>query len=178
MPHIEDEFVSRTHGLTDAGQDVESFAEPELTPEEYARHTAQMVAKALEATRMFGVIEVQAGVGQAHIMGRVKREKERAFAENVVYPVLVAMEKDHDCSGFVGKQYLLKDGGSSFDDMKYAWVFSFASNDIREAAHKVCNSFADAIPRVEVTEGPLLGPATPQSGGYKSGHRGAAPVVG
>lgn len=174
---VETEFMENRGRVTEAGQDIDSFEEPELTPEEFAHHTARMVANALEATKMFGVIEIQAGVGQAHIMGRVKREKERMFAESVVYPVLLAIKKDHDCNGFVGKQFLLKDG-DSLPDMKYAWVFSFASNNIREAAHKVCDAFSAAIPRLEVTEGPLLGPSSPQSGGYKSGRKGASPLIG
>lgn len=177
MTSIETEFIQGASGVTELDQDVDGFAAPELSPEEYARHTAQMVAAALESTRMFGVIEVQAGVGQAHIMGRVKREKERMFAEMVVFPVLIAIKQDQDCNGFVGKQFLLKDG-EQLGDMKYAWVFSFASNNIRDAAHKVCDAFSHAIPRLEVTEGPLLGPTTPQSGGQRSGSKGASPVMG
>jgi hypothetical protein len=169
-----DEFAGS--GRNALGQEVDGFAEPEMTAEEYANHTARMVAAALEATRMFGIVEIKSGVGQAHILGRVKREKERIFAEKVVYPVVLALKKDEDSTGFIGKQYLLK-GGDNFDDLKYAWVFSFASNNLREAAHKVCDAFRPAIPRREVTEGPLMGPGTPQSGGQKSGRKGAAPVT-
>ena len=174
MTSIETELMGST-GITPEGQDVNEFEEPDLSPEEYADHTAKMVASAMEATKMFGVVEVQAGVGQAHILGRVKQDKERLFAEKVVYPVLIAIKKDPNCNGFVGKQYMLKDG-DKYENMRYAWVFSFASNDLRSAAHNICEAFRGAIPRMEVVEGPLMGPSTPQSGGQSSGRKGASPV--
>lgn len=172
-----EELFAKGKAITEAGQDVDAFKAPDLSAEEYAAHTARLVASALEATQMFTVVEVQSGVGQVHVLGRVKREKEREFSEQVVFPILLTMKKDSDCQGFVGRQYLLKDG-DTLDHMRYAWVVSFASNDLRAAAYKICESFRPAVPRIEVTEGPLLGPSTPQSGGQRSGRKGASPVMG
>jgi len=164
--------------LSEAGQDISAFAAPEITPEEFAEHTANMFANALAATKMFGVVEVKAGVGQIHVMGRVKKDRERRFAKDVVYPVLLSMQKDEDCNGFVGKQFILRsETGDPDEDMKYAWVFSFASNDLKRSASDICRSFESVVPKMEVTEGPLMGPGTPQSGGIKSGKRGAAPIT-
>ena len=93
---MDSEFMGGDRGVTDSGQVVEQFDAPDISPEEYAEHTASRVATALEATKMFGVVEVKAGLGQVHIMGRVKREHERRWAENVVFPVLITMEKSED----------------------------------------------------------------------------------
>jgi hypothetical protein len=172
---MDSEFLEGGQGVTDAGQDVHQFDAPDISPEEYAEHTASRVASALEATKMFGVVEVKAGLGQVHIMGRVRREHERRWAENVIFPMLLTMEKSEDCNGFIGKQYILKEG-KALDNLKYAWVISFASNDLRKSAADICTSFAAAIPRVEVTEAPLMGPSSPQSGGARSGRKGASPV--
>jgi hypothetical protein len=171
MATVDREFSNRK-GTTDTGQEVEAFGAPEITPEEFAEHTANMVANALSATKMFEVVEIKAGIGQVHIMGRVKREKERNFMDRVIVPILKVMDGSDDCNGFVGKQFLLKAGLA-----KYAWVISFASNDLRHAASVVCSSFEGAAPRVEVVEAPLAGPGTPQSGGRGTGRRGAAPVA-
>ena len=175
MTSVDSEFMEGGQGFNDSGQDVTQFEAPDISPEEFAEHIASRVASALEATKMFGVVEVKAGIGQVHIMGRVKREHERRWAENVVYPMLLILERSDECNGFIGKQYLLKDG-KSLDNMKYAWVISFASNDLRKSASEICTSFEPAIPRVEVTEAPLMGPGTPQSGGQRSGRKGASPV--
>jgi hypothetical protein len=175
MTSVDTEFLEGGQGFTESGQPVHEFDAPEISPEEFAEHIASRVAGALEATKMFGVVEVRAGVGQVNIMGRVKREHERRWAEDVVYPMLLVIEKSEDCNGFIGKQYLLKEG-KSLESMKYAWVISFASNDLRKSASDICSSFEAAVPRVEVTESPLMGPGTPQSGGQRSGRKGASPV--
>ena len=175
MTTVDTEFLEGGQGFTDSGQDVHQFDAPDISPEEMAEHTASRVASALEATKMFGVVEVKAGIGQVHIMGRVKREHERRWAEGVVYPMLLTMDKSEECNGFIGKQYLLKEG-KSLESMKYAWVISFASNDLRKSALDLCTSFEATVPRVEVTESPLMGPSTPQSGGQRSGRKGASPV--
>jgi hypothetical protein len=170
---VETEFSRKNKNLTEAGQDVSEFEAPEISPEEFADHMANLVATALSSTKMFGVVEVRAGIGQVHVMGRVKRERERQFVDKVVMPVLTVMESSDDCNGFVGKQFILKDGS-----VKYAWVISFASNDLRRAAAEICRAFEEVIPRVEVTESPLMGPSTPQSGGRSSGKKGASPISG
>jgi len=170
MTSLETEFLAARDE-----SDLDTYEPPELSPEEYAQHTANMVANALEATKMFEVVEVKSGIGQVHVLGRVKRERERVFTQKVVHPVLVVMEADRDCNGFIGKQFLMK-GGKAFHHMKYAWVFSFASNDLRGAASKVCRAFEPAVPRVEVVESPLMGPGTPQSGGQSTGRKGASPI--
>lgn len=170
-------FDGGLDGSTEAGQPLDAFAPPDISPEEFAEHTANMFANALAGTRMFGIVEVKAGIGQIHVMGRVKKDRERKFAKDVVYPVLRAMKKDEECNGFVGKQFVLRsETGDPEDDMKYAWVFSFASNDLKKSASELCRAFDDVVPRMEVTEGPLMGSGSPQSGGIKSGKRGASPI--
>lgn len=174
MPvQVENEFSRKNRTTTESGQDVDDFEPPDISPEEFADHTANLVANALASTKMFGVVEVRAGIGQVHVMGRVRRERERQFVDKVVMPILRVMESSDDCNGFVGKQFILKDGA-----VKYAWVISFASNDLRRAASDICQAFEAVVPRIEVTEAPLLGPGTPQSGGRSTGKRGASPVAG
>ena len=170
MPAAEYDFVKKQKVETDIGQDVDAFAAPEISPEEFAEHMANSVANAIVATKFFEVVEVQAGVGQIHILGRVKKEKEKTFMSQVVRPILGVINSD-DCSGFVGKQFLLKD-----NEVRYAWVVSFASNDLRHASSIVCRSFEQVVPVREVTEAPLLGRGAPQSGGRGTGRKGAAPV--
>jgi hypothetical protein len=169
MPKAGNDFLSE--GVNEVGQDVTSFDAPDIGPEEYAEHMANVLANALQATKIFGVVEVQAGIGQVNVMGRVKRDSERVFLDKVVTPILVMMNKIDDVEGFIGKQFLLRDGG-----VKYAWVISYASNDLKKATFAVCQAFEGAIPRLEVTESPLMGPPTPQSGGTTTGRKGASPV--
>lgn len=154
---------------------VKDYDAPDISPEEYAEHTANQVANALASTTMFGVVEVAAGIAQIHVMGRVKAEHERRFVDDVVKPILGVMEKSEACNGFVGKQFLLKE-----DVVKYAWVISFASNDLRQSAFDICKAFQASIPRKEVVESPLMGPGTPSgrvgAGRNQPGSKGAAPV--
>ena len=158
--------------LTEAGDAVSAFEAPEISPEEYAEHWAGALARALTLTKLIGIVEVRSGIGQAHVMGRVRRDQERLFLEKVVEPILRFFDRDDGCHGFMGKQYLLKD-----DAVKYAWVISFASNDLKSTVGRVCLAFEGAVPRMEVTEAPLLGTGAPQSGGRQSGRRGASPVM-
>jgi len=162
----------QTTGRTDLGQNVDEFKPPELGDDDFADHTAKMTANAIEATKLIEIVEVKAGVGQVHLLGRVKIDNERAFMEKVVSPVLDAF---FDCGadGFVGKQYFKRKRGQL---PRYGWVISFASNSIREAANTICTALEDAIPHLEVMEAPLSGPSTPQSGGQRSGRKGAAPI--
>jgi hypothetical protein len=143
---------------------------PETSPEEYAEGIANAVASSLASTRLFEVVEVQSGIGQIHILGRVSKDKERSFVGSVVSPILQVLENSQDsCRGFVGKQFMLKYG-----TVKYAWVISFASSDLRTAASDICSSFESSVPRAEVLEAPLVGKGPPQSGGVKTGRRGAS----
>ena len=154
---------------------VGDFDPPELGEEDFSEHTAQMVAKTLEDTGLIQIADVQHGIGYFHVMGRVKGDKENIFLEKVVVPFLRSA-KGH-CKEFAGKQYFLKD-----DEPVYGWVFSLQSNNLREAANKVCEGIAPAIVRVEGTESPLVGQGTPQGlvGGGRGlpGRKGAAPVRG
>ena len=167
---LENEFGSR-QGKNDSAQDVNSFKAPDLTPEEYAEHTANLTANAFQATKLFEVVEVKAGVGQVHLLGRVMQENERTFLEKVITPVLKAIEASHECEGHICKQFLLKNG-----QVKYAWTISFAANNLKTAAHAICEAISVALPRYEVMESPLVGPPTPQGGGAGGGRKGAAPV--
>jgi len=166
---LEGEFT-RTNSVSEAGQDVASFDAPDLSPQDHAEHTANLVARAFESTELFEVIEVKAGVGQFHLMGRVEQTDERRFVRLIVGPCLRATSNGK-CDTFIGKQFLLKN-----DRTRYAWVFSFASNDLLAAAHSICDAIEPATQHLEVTESPLMGPGTPQSGGQISGRKGASPI--
>jgi hypothetical protein len=150
---------------------ADPFAPPSLGEEDYADHTAKMVANAFEATELIEIVEVKAGIGEIHLMGRVKSKKEPMFLESVVKPILYAMQGT--CNGHVGKQFLLKR-----DEMRYGWVISFASNDLKKAASAICESIAPLRPKVESDEAPLMGTGAPQSGGRGTGRKGASPLKG
>ena len=167
---LENEF-GRRKGQTDSSQDVGEFKAPDLTPEEYAEHTANQTANAFQATKLFEVVEVKAGVGQVHLLGRVRQEDERAFLDKVITPVLKAIEASHECEGHICKQFILKNGKT-----KYAWTISFAANNLRAAAHAICEAITSAVPRLEVMESPLVGPSTPVSDGAGGKRKGASPV--
>jgi len=152
---------------------VSEYDAPDLSEEDYAEHTANQTASALQATQLFEIIEVRAGIGQAHMLGRVKQDNEKEFLLKIVDPVLKAVETSSDCDAHICKQFIRKNGKT-----KYAWTISFASKDIRAAAHLICESFVSAIPKREVTESPLVGPSTPSGGGPLGGRKGAAPVRG
>jgi len=159
--------------LTETGDAVDAFNAPDITPEKYAEHLANLTANALTATKLVDlVLEVKAGIGQIHLLLRISKVNERKFLETVVEPILHLFERDEDGNGFIGKQFLLKD-----NEVKYAWVVSFASNDLKDTVTRVCASFDSAILKMEVTESPLIGAGAPQSGGHGSGRRGASPVM-
>ena len=170
MTSLETEF-GRTTGRNESDQDISEFEAPELSAQEFAEHTANLTANAFAATQIFEVVEVKAAVGQIHLLGRVKKDFDKVFVEKVITPVLHAIDKTDGCEGHLCKQFLLKGGKT-----KFAWTISFAANDLRSAAHAVCNAISDAIPRREVMESPLVGPSTPV--GSKLGRKGAAPVRG
>lgn len=167
---LETEF-GRRKGRTDASQDVDAFKAPDLTPEEYAAHTANLTANAFQATKLFEIVEVKAGVAQINLLGRVRQDDERTFLEKVITPVLKAIDATPECEGHVCRQYFLKNGKT-----RYAWAISFGARDLRAAAHAICEAIATVTPRLEVMESPLVGPATPVGGGAGGGRRGAAPV--
>jgi hypothetical protein len=151
-----------------------SYDAPDLTSEDYAEHTANQTANALQATRMFEVVEVKAGIGQVHLLGRVKQENEKAFLNKVVTPVLRALEESNGgCAGHICKQFIRKNGKT-----KYAWTVSFASADLRSASHLICEALSGAVVGREVLEAPLVGPPTPLGGGPLGGRKGATPVRG
>lgn len=152
-------------------QDADDYKAPDLSAEDYAEHTANLTANAFQATQLFEIVEVKAGIGQVHLLGRVKQDDERIFMEKVITPLLVAIDAQKECEGHVCKQFMLKNGKT-----KYAWTISFASNNLRAAAHAICEAIQPAIPKREVMESPLVGPATPVGGGARGGRRGAAPV--
>jgi hypothetical protein len=151
----------------DEPEQKDPFAPPNLGEEDYADHTAKMVANAFEGTGLIEIVEVKAGIGQVHLLGRVKNKKEGLFLEKVVDPVLRAMEKT--CNGHIGKQFLIKRG-----ELRYGWIISFASNDLRAAALEICKSIEPIEPKNLTMEVPLMGQGAPQSGGRTSGRKGAS----
>ena len=161
--------VFASNGVTDVGDPVSAFDAPDLSPEDYAEHTAQLMAKILENTGLTEIVEVHASVGQVHLLGRVKAENEKKFVDTVVKNALVAMEKG--CDGFIGKQFMIRKG-----KVVYGWVFSFGSQDLRAAACAISDALEVLIPKREIMETPLVGKGAPQSGGRGSGRRGAHPV--
>ena len=171
MTSLETEFTG-SRGRNESDQDISEFDAPDITAQEFAEHTAQQTAGAFQATKLFEVVEVKAAVGQVHLLGRVKADHEVAFVDKIITPALRAIERSKDCEGHICKQFLLKN-----DRTKYAWTFSFAANNLREAAHAICEAIAPAIPKIEVMESPLRGPGTPEgAGGGKGGRKGASPV--
>ena len=167
MTSLETEF--NTLGRNESDQDISEFDAPDISAQEFAEHTANQTANAFAATKMFEIVEVKAGVGQVHLLGRVRKDFDKPFVENVIDPVLRAIDRTDGCEGHLCKQFLLKD-----DRTKFAWTISFAANDLRGAAHAICEAIAPAIPKHEVMEAPLMGPGTPV--GSKGGRKGAAPV--
>jgi len=168
MSDVEEMFNRR--GVTDVGDPVGAFEAPDLSPEDYAEHTAQTMAKILESTGLFETVEVHASVGQIHLLGRVQTSNEKKFVDSVVKQALLAMEKT--CDGFIGKQYMIRRG-----KVLYGWCFSFGAEDLKGAARNIAEAIeAMAPPRREIVEVPLVGPPPPQSGGRGSGKRGAHPV--
>ena len=168
MSSLNSEFQAQ--GMNEVGQDIAEFKEPDLSPQDQAEHTAQRTAAAYESTNLIEIVEVKAAPGQVHLLGRVQRANEKTFMEQVVLPTLKAMSGD-EADGHLCKQFFLKNGS-----LRYGWVISFASNNLKATAYKIAEAIEPAIPRLEVTEAPLRGPGTPQSGGQTSGRRGAAPV--
>lgn len=162
-----------TTGVTETGQRVEDFAAPDISTQEYAEHTANQAATAFQATKLFQVIEVKAGVGQVYLLGRVKKEDEKRFVDDVVDAALTAMDDERGCEGHICKQYMKHHGV-----VKYAWNITFAARDVRAAAHAICHALDPLIPRKEVTKMPMQGPATPTNSGAGSKGKGASPVAG
>jgi hypothetical protein len=161
-------------GKTDEGQDLSVFEAPEITAQEYTEHTAGVIANFLEATGLVEVREIQANlVNQVHLLCRVKDANARTVAQKLVKAILVRAEVDGKIEAFIGKQFILKDG-----KLLYAWVFSFACEDLKRMAQVVCDAIEEAVPKrkIEVVESPLMGPGTPRS--YGPGSRGASPLKG
>jgi hypothetical protein len=142
-----------------------------LTPDEYAEHIANLTANAFQSTRLFEVVEVKAGVGQVHLLGRVKSADETIFLDKVITPVLKAIEASHECEGHICKQYLRKNGKT-----KYAWTVSFAANNLQSASRAICDSISSVAAKRELLEMPLSGQPTPKGAVGGSGRRGAAPL--
>ena len=171
MSALQSEF--HTSGHTDAGQQLDEFEAPSISPQDLAEHTAQRIAAAFEATKLVEIVEVKASLGQVHLMGRVHKDNEKDFMNTVIYPILRVVDGQTGIDLHACKQFFLKQGS-----LRYGWVVSFASDDLKTAAFKISEAIAPAIHKLEVTEAPLVGQQAPQSGGMRSGRRGAAPIGG
>lgn len=170
MTSLEGEFAI-ARGRTDSYQDIDDFAAPDISAQEFAEHTAQQTAGAYAATKLFEIVEVKAAIGQVHLLGRVKAEHEALFIDKVVTPTLEAADNTKDCEVHLCKQFMRKNSRT-----KYAWTIPFAANDLRAAAHALCMAIEPAIPRVEVMESPLTGGPTPEGSVGRGGRKGASPV--
>lgn len=135
------------------------------SPDRYATEVANL----LHGTNIFEIVEVKAGAGQIHLMGRVKGASQKRFLSKVVEPVLYAVEGK--CKEHVGTQYFLRNGKT-----RYGWVMSFTSKDLAAVAEAIRGVLEPS--QGEIMEAPLMGPGTPQSGGQRSGRKGAAPLRG
>jgi hypothetical protein len=171
MTSLESEFLGQeVDDLEDEGAEYES---PDLSPQDYAERAADIMAQAFQKTGLIEVAQTKAAVGQIHLLGRVKDEK--SFVDNAVFPVLEAV--DDDCESFIGIQYFLKEGAvSNSRRRRYGWVISFSSPDMDKTLRDVCGVLDDLYQKNELMEVPLVGKAAPQSGGSRSGRKGAAPV--
>ena len=171
MTSLEREF---TRGLEDDSEDHDAFEAPELSPQDYAERSANIMADAFQKTGLVEIAQVQANVGQIHLLGRVRDEK--SFIDNAVFPIMEAVDGD-DCDTFMGIQYFLKEGAVS-NRRRYGWVLSFSSPSIDKVLRKVCGVLEGLIEKKELMEMPLVGRPAPQSGGQSSGRRGASPLGG
>ncbi len=171
MTSLESEFLRQEmEDLEDEGVDYES---PDLSPQDYAERSADIMAQAFQRTGLIEIAQTKAAVGQVHLLGRVKDEK--SFVDNAVFPVLEAI--DDECEAFIGIQYFIKEGAvANSRHRRYGWVISFSSPDMDRTLRDVCGVLDDLYQKNELTEMPLVGKPAPQSGGSRSGRKGAAPV--
>ena len=175
MTSLDTEFQSE-QGRTPTDQDPDSFAAPNLSQDEFAEHLAARVAAMLEDTKFVEIVELRASVAQIHIMFRVKKSKEKTFAQQVVDPLLRVMYSV--CSGHIGKQFILLPPDPEMGEMRFAWVISYASTDLRAATAAVCGAISSVVPKptLDVMEAPMLGHGAPSSGGLGTGRKGAIPL--
>lgn len=163
------------NNIFDEMESSEDYEEEKVSSEDKNERIAQVVAGNLEATKLFDPVEVQAGTAAVHIMGRVKKQDEKVFVDEVIYPLLKRSE-ELGVGGYIGIQYFLKGGA-----LRYGWVISFQSNSVlsfQSDAYSLCDSFAQAVVVNEVMEAPLMGRSTAQSGGRSSGRKGASLTTG
>ena len=169
MTDLDSEF--QTDGVNEVGDDITAFETTEnMTPEKYASRYTDLAAGVMERTGMFQAVSLRPEAGQVNVMGRVTKDQEGDWINQVVKPTALALEGK--CESFFGKQYFPRDG-----KFKFAWVIAFKSKtELREVTRIFCDTVAKAVPTVEVMESPLSGGAAPQSGGRASGRRGAHPI--
>jgi len=158
-------------GVTDLGQDINAFGKPNLSPEDEARHYADLLASALEATSLVEIVETKVSVGQIHMMMRVQKSNAKEYVHNVLHPILLAARGSFDL--YVGTQYFIK---KNTDDIVFGWVFCVGATDMSDAVRAIGNILDVTSPRVVVTEAPLMGPGTPSGSVGKAGRKGAAPI--
>jgi len=163
-------MMNNTKGLTEIGQSVAALNESDLSPQDLAEQSAQLVAKAIERTGLMVVVEIKASLGKVHLLGRVTDENKKSFIQDFTVAVL-KRTLPADIDVFVGTQYFAYKGDVS--NIKYGWVFAFSSEDLKEAAEYICEAAKEVAPLNDVMESRLMGPATPRGG---SGRKGAAPV--
>ena len=173
MTSLESEFLGQVEDL-DESQDYES---PDLSPQDYAERAADIMAMAFQKTGLVEVAQTRAALGQIHLLCRVKAENEKRFVDDAVFPILEAV--DDDCESYIGTQYFLKEGGvKGARSRRYGWTISFSSPDIDKTLREVCDVLDSLCQKNELMEAPLVGKPAPQSGGTKSGRKGASPVAG
>jgi len=166
-----------------SGQDPRAFDTGDLSPEKVADHLSRATASVLESTGLIEIKEISSSVGQCHFFGRVKDDDKKRWAA-LKKNILVVMR--FECDGFMGTQDILelKPGASEDsrnpDDYnhKFGHLVSIGAKDLKHAVEEVCKMVIDNTPRnhAEVMEAPMAGAGSPQSGGPKTGRKGAHPT--
>lgn len=157
--------------VNEVGQELSAFDAPELSDGDVAEHYANMVRNAIDRSKLGEVVEAKAAVGQMHFLCRVKEDKKKDWINRFEYNVLLLM-KGTGNDVFVGNERFLNKN----DELRFGYVISVGSKDVKDAAQKLCEAIDRAVPRMEVLEAPLLGPGTPVGAGPKGGKKGAAPI--
>lgn len=147
------------------------------SPIEHAEQLARILADALESTGLIEIIEPKAAVNTIHLMARVQRQHERDVIHTIARNMLQSVAAHEEI--YIGKSFFLRNG-----KMRYAWVFSVASDNLEDLVDVLVASIEESyddheeeatLKKVDVMEAPLLGPRTPQSSSYP-GARGASPT--
>lgn len=147
----------------------------ELSPIETSAYWAGIFKDALESTKLVEIVESEHALNQIHLSGRVRSENEGKIVHG---PISKMLDVVGPRGGFFGKAYFKRK-----DQLRYAWVFSLASDDLEGLIKRILEAleeFIEVAPKIDIMESPLLGPSTPMgevsAGKPGPGKRGAVPL--